>query len=98
MYMWTQNVYLICECIQSLSAEDDVRVHCSKESGEVVREDVEGEGDAGKGFGGIKMASVHEIIAKARFNESYLHVNLGLSESLDDLSRHFENEGNGAVA
>lgn len=78
-----------------MSVEDDVGVHCSNERGDVAREDVEGEGEAGRGFGGIKMASVREIIAKARFNESYLHVNLGLSESLDDLARHFENEDNG---
>ena len=87
------NVHLICEYIQSLSVEDYVSL---KESGEIMREDMEGEEDAGRGFGGIKMASVREIIAKARFNESYLHVNLGLSESLDDLARHFENEDNGA--
>lgn len=53
------------------------------------------EEDEGRGFGGIKTVSVKEIIAKARFNESYLHVNFGLSEDLDDLARHFENEGNG---
>ena len=48
-----------------------------------------------RGYGGIKMASVGEIIAKARFNESYLHVNLGLGENLEELATHFGNEENG---
>ena len=78
-----------------MSIEDDIGEHISSETGEISGEDVDREGEAGRGFGGIKMASVREIIAKARFNESYLHVNLGLSESLDDLARHFENEENG---
>lgn len=47
------------------------------------------------GYGGIKMASVGEIIAKARFNESYLHVNLGLGENLEELATHFGSEENG---
>lgn len=54
-----------------------------------------GEDQEGRGFGGIKMASVEEIIAKARFNESYLNVNLGLSENIEDLAKHFQNEENG---
>ena len=41
------------------------------------------------------MASVEEIIAKARFNESYLNVNLGLSDNLEPLAKHFENEQEG---
>lgn len=75
-------------------AEDEVEWMAEPE--EVVKEAVGEDGgkDEGKGFGGIKMASVQEIIAKARFNESYLHVNLGLSENLEDLAKHFENEQN----
>ena len=56
----------------------------------------DGEEEEEAGYGGIKMASVGEIIAKARFNESYLHVNLGLSENLVELATHFESEENGA--
>ena len=51
-----------------------------------------------RGFGGIKMDSVGEVIAKARFNESYLHVNMGLGENLEDLAKHFESEESGMCA
>ena len=58
-----------------------------------VGQDVEEEE---KGFGGIKMDSVTDIIAKARFNESYLNANLGLSENLQDLASHFQSEQSNA--
>jgi hypothetical protein len=58
--------------------------------------DAEEEEEAG--YGGIKMASVGEIIAKARFNESYLHVNLGLGENLEELATHFGSGENGVCA
>ena len=60
-----------------------------QEQGENAEEEEEA------GYGGIKMASVGEIIAKARFNESYLHVNLGLGENLEELATHFGSEENG---
>lgn len=56
---------------------------------EEVAQDVEEEE---KGYGGIKMDSVTDIIAKARFNESYLSANLGLSENLEELASHFQSE------
>lgn len=57
--------------------------------------DDEQDDGGGKGFGGIKMDSVKDVIAKARFNEFYLHANLGLSENLEELASHFQSKENG---
>ena len=58
-------------------------------------QEIESEEEEERGYGGIKMASVGEIIAKARFNESYLHVNLGLGENLEELANRFGSKENG---
>ena len=62
---------------------------------QLEEQEIEVEEEEEGGYGGIKMASVGEIIAKARFNESYLHVNLGLGENLEELASCFGSEENG---
>ena len=49
------------------------------------------------GFGGIRNQSVDEIIAKARFTESFLaaSVSIGLTNSLDELAKLGEDEDKG---
>ena len=81
------NLFIVSCMIKGFPQED------SDSEQQELGENAEEEEEAG--YGGIKMASVGEIIAKARFNESYLHVNLGLGENLEELATHFGNEENG---
>lgn len=69
----------------------------SKESGKEdtntdSESDPEGEGGGG-GFGGIRMSSVQEVIAKARFAEAFnIASTVGLSENLEDLAKFVDEE------
>ena len=55
--------------------------------------------DTAGGFGGIRSQSVDDIIAKARFTESFLaaSVSIGLTNNLDELARLGEMEENGLL-
>lgn len=68
----------------------------SKESGkEDTNTDSESdpEGEEGGGFGGIRMSSVQEVIAKARFAEAFnIASTVGLSENLEDLAKFVDEE------
>ena len=72
----------------------------SEDSGEEVGdEDGDGEGDddddeTGRGYGGIKNQSVDEIIAKARFTESFLSASFSVGLT-DDLGQLAKLEGDG---
>ena len=69
----------------------------SKESGKEdtntdSESDPEGE-EGGGGFGGIRMSSVQEVIAKARFAEAFnIASTVGLSENLEDLAKFVDEE------
>ena len=71
----------------------------SESSGKECDGDEEGDedDDAVGGFGGIKNQSVDEIIAKARFTESFLAASssIGLTDNLDELAKLGEMEVNG---
>lgn len=56
--------------------------------------EAEGEGGGGGGgFGGIRMSSVQEVIAKARFAEAFnIASTVGLSENLEDLAKFVDEE------
>ena len=60
----------------------------------------EGEGGSAGGFGGIRNQSVDEIIAKARFTESFLaaSVSIGLTNSLEELAKLGEEEEDKGMA
>ena len=66
-----------------------------KESDSTDSEDdleLEDEGGGG-GFGGIRMSSVQEVIAKARFAEAFnIGPTVGLSNDLDDLVKLVDEE------
>lgn len=47
------------------------------------------------GFGGIRNQSVDDIIAKARFTESFLTASAGLTDNLDQLAKLGDLEENG---
>lgn len=70
-------------------------------AGEAEEEDSKGEEEEGTmgGFGGIRNQSVDEIIAKARFTESFLaaSVSIGLTDDLEELARLGEVEENGTL-
>lgn len=53
----------------------------------------EGGGGGGGGFGGIRMSSVQEVIAKARFDEAFnIAPTVGLSNDLEELARLVDEE------
>ena len=66
----------------------------SGEDGEGMEEAEDVEEEEGGGFSGIKMESVQDIIAKARFAESFLKgtPTLGLGENLEELIQLVDEE------
>ncbi len=67
------------------------------EEGDEEEEESEEEGGTTGGFGGIRNQSVDEIIAKARFTESFLaaSVSIGLTDNLEELAKLGEMEDKG---
>lgn len=69
--------------------------------GEHERHDDEGDEEEEEegGYGGIKNQSVDEIIAKARFTETFLaaSVTIGLTDDLDELAKLGEMDEDGIV-
>ena len=66
-----------------------------EESGGEEEEEEEEEEDSAGGFSGIRNHSVDEIIAKARFTESFLTMSaasVGLTDNLEELARLGEEE------